>query len=53
MRQRQHELAVADELNITLDTDPSQTSGNGATQFSPVASTEHPTQHQEEQDALN
>ena len=53
MRQRQHELAVADELNITLDTDPSQTSGNGATQFSPVAPTEHPTQHEEEQDALS
>jgi len=48
MRQRQHELAVADELNITLDTDPSQTSLNGATQFNEVAPTQHPTQHEQE-----
>ena len=53
MRQRQHELAVADELNITLDTDPSQTSGNGSVQPQPVAPTEHPTQHEEEQDPLS
>jgi hypothetical protein len=41
-------LAVADELNITLDTDPSQTSLNGATQFNEVAPTQHPTQHEQE-----
>ena len=51
MRQRQHELALADELNITLDTDPSQTSLNGSSQYVPVAPTEHPVQHEQEPEA--
>ena len=32
MRQRQHELAIADELGIVLDTDPAQVSSNGVSQ---------------------
>jgi len=48
MRQRQHELAIADELGIILDTDPSAVSNNGVTQPTPVPSTEHPEQHGEE-----
>jgi len=48
MRQRQHELAVADELGIVLDTDPSQVSNNGVSQPLPVAPTEHPTNHGDE-----
>lgn len=48
MRQRQHELAVADELGIVLDTDPSQVSNNGVTQPTPVPPTQHPVQHEEE-----
>jgi len=48
MRQRQHELAVADELGIVLDTDPSQVSNNGVSQPLPVAPTEHPTDHGDE-----
>jgi len=48
MRQRQHELAVADELGIVLDTDPSQVSNNGVSQPTPVPPTEHQVQHEEE-----
>lgn len=50
MRQRQHELATADELGIVLDTDPSEVSSNGVSQSMPVAPTEHPTNHVEEED---
>ena len=48
MRQRQHELATADELGIVLDTDPSQVSSNGVSQSVPVPPTEHPADHDEE-----
>ena len=48
MRQRQHELAVADELGIVLDTDPSQVSNSGVSQPVPVPETEHPVEHEEE-----
>jgi len=48
MRQRQHELAVADELGIVLDTDPSQVSNSGVSQPVPVPATEHPVEHEEE-----
>ena len=48
MRQRQHELAVADELGIVLDTDPSAVSNNGTAQPIPVPETEHPVEHEEE-----
>ena len=48
MRQRQHELAIADELGIVLDTDPSQVSNNGVSQPVPVPPTEHPVEHEEE-----
>lgn len=48
MRQRQHELAVADELGIVLDTDPSAVSNNGTAQSVPFAETEHPVEHAEE-----
>jgi len=48
MRQRQHELAVADELGIVLDTDPSAVSNNGVTQPVSVPPTEHPVEHVEE-----
>jgi capsid protein len=48
MRQRQHELAVADELGIVLDTDPSAVSNNGTAQPVPFAETEHPVEHEEE-----
>ena len=48
MRQRQHELAVADELGIVLDTDPSQVSNNGVSQPVPYPNTEHPVEHEEE-----
>jgi capsid protein len=50
MRQRQHELATADELGIVLDTDPSQVSSNGVSQSVPVPPTEHPADHDEEED---
>ena len=50
MRQRQHELATADELGIVLDTDPSQVSSNGVSQSVPVPLTEHPADHDEEED---
>ena len=45
MRQRQHELAVADELGIVLDTDPSQVSSNGISQSVPYPPTQHPLEH--------
>ena len=48
MRQRQHELAVADELGIVLDTDPSQVSNNGVSQPVPIPPTENPVQQTEE-----
>lgn len=48
MRQRQHELAVADELGIVLDTDPSQVSNNGVTQPTPVPATQQPVQQVQE-----
>jgi lambda family phage portal protein len=50
MRQRQHELATADELGIVLDTDPSQVSSNGVSQSVPVPPTEHPADHDEEEE---
>jgi capsid protein len=50
MRQRQHELATADELGIVLDTDPSQVSSNGVSQSVPVPPTEHPADHDSEED---
>lgn len=49
MRQRAHELAVADELGIILDTDPSQVAASGGVQPQPVPPTEHPDPHVEEQ----
>ena len=48
MRQRQHELAVADEYGIVLDTDPSQVSNSGVSQPVPVAATEEPATMTEE-----
>jgi lambda family phage portal protein len=48
MRQRQHELAVADELGIVLDTDPSQVSNNGVSQPVPIPETENPVELEEE-----
>ena len=50
MRQRQHELATADELGIVLDTDPSEVSSNGVSQSVPVAPTEHPATHEEDEE---
>lgn len=48
MRQRQHELAVADELGIVLDTDPSQVSNSGVSQSVPVPATQQPVEQTEE-----
>jgi len=48
MRQRQHELAVADEFGIVLDTDPTQVSSNGVSQPMPSPVTEHPIEHEDE-----
>ena len=48
MRQRQHELAVADEFGIVLDTDPSQVSNNGVSQPTPVPPTEQVVELEEE-----
>jgi len=50
MRQRQHELAVADEFGIVLDTDPSQVSSNGISQPVPNPPTEHPLEHEAEEE---
>ena len=50
MRQRQHELAVADEFGIILDTDPSQVSSNGISQPVPNPPTEHPLEHEAEEE---
>lgn len=50
MRQRQHELAVADELGIILDTDPSQVSNSGAAQPVPNPATAEPVILTEEPD---
>jgi lambda family phage portal protein len=50
MRQRQHELATADELGIVLDTDPSEVSSNGVSQSMPVQPTEQPANLVEEED---
>ncbi len=38
LKQRQAELAMLDEMNIVLDTDPSETSGAGLTQVRPGTS---------------
>jgi lambda family phage portal protein len=48
MRQRQHELAIADELGIVLDTDPSQVSSNGTSQPTPSPLIEDPEKQDEE-----
>jgi len=42
MRQRAHELALADELGIVLDSDPSQVTSSGQQQNLPVADTAEP-----------
>jgi capsid protein len=39
MRQRAHELALADELGIVLDSDPSQVTSSGQQQNLPVVDT--------------
>lgn len=46
MRQRQHELAMLDELGIVTDTDPSAVTKAGQAQNPPVDDTEHPEIHE-------
>lgn len=46
MRQRQHELAMLDELGIVTDTDPSAVTKAGQAQNPPVEDTEHPEIHE-------
>ena len=48
MRQRQHELAVMDELGIVLDSDPSAVDKAGQTQNPPTEDTQHPEIHEED-----
>ena len=42
MRQRAHELALADELGIVLDSDPSQVTSSGQQQNPLAVDTEEP-----------
>mgnify|MGYP005989251825 FL=1 len=46
MRQRQHELAMLDELGIVTDTDPSSVTKAGQAQNPPIEDTEHPEIHE-------
>ena len=46
MRQRQHELAMLDELGIVTDTDPSAVTKAGQAQNPPIEDTEHPEIHE-------
>ena len=46
MRQRQHELAMLDELGIVTDTDPSAVTKAGQAQNPPIEDTEHPEMHE-------
>jgi capsid protein len=49
MRQRAHELALADELGIVLDSDPSQVSGSGQQQPQEAEDTAEPDNLEEDE----